>query len=95
MKLSPKMTVTMTIITKADRHQAAMPTVRLTGHDADPDVRATVDRLNLVDDVADTVGASVTDADLVILCVPVGAMAITSRPSIIRGRVLACTGVIS
>jgi len=59
-------------IARAVRH--AMPTVRLTGHDADADVRATATRLELCDDVADTVGAAVTDADLVILCVPVGAM---------------------
>ena len=52
----------------------AMPTVRLTGHDADPEVRATAERLGLVDDVADQAGAAVTDADLVILCVPVGAI---------------------
>lgn len=52
-----------------------MPTVRLTGHDADPLVRARVRELDLVDDVTDTAGAAVTDADLVILCVPVGAMA--------------------
>jgi cyclohexadieny/prephenate dehydrogenase len=51
-----------------------MPTVRLTGHDADPDVRATADALQLFDDIADTAGAAVIDADLVILCVPVGAM---------------------
>jgi cyclohexadieny/prephenate dehydrogenase len=54
--------------------RAAMPTVRLTGHDASADVRATVRALHLCDDVADTPGAAVTDADLVILCVPVGAM---------------------
>jgi cyclohexadieny/prephenate dehydrogenase len=51
-----------------------MPTVRLTGHDADPTVRAIADRLQLCDDIADTAGAAVTDADLVILCVPVGAV---------------------
>ncbi|NNM77133.1 prephenate/arogenate dehydrogenase family protein [Sphingomonas sp. ID1715] len=51
-----------------------MPTVRLTGHDADPQVRATADRLQLCDDIADSAGAAVTDAELVILCVPVGAM---------------------
>ena len=51
-----------------------MPTVRLTGHDADPDVRARATALDLVDDITDTAGAAVTDADLVILCVPVGAM---------------------
>ena len=54
--------------------QATMPTVRLTGHDADPQVRERVRELGFVDDVTDTAGASVVDADLVILCVPVGAM---------------------
>ena len=52
----------------------AMPTVRLTGHDADPAVREAAVALRLCDDVTDTPGAAVTDADLVILCVPVGAM---------------------
>ncbi|MES2055586.1 MAG: prephenate/arogenate dehydrogenase family protein [Pseudomonadota bacterium] len=51
-----------------------MPTVRLTGHDMDPGVRATADALQLCDDLADTAGAAVIDADFVILCVPVGAM---------------------
>ena len=54
--------------------RAAMPTVRVTGYDADPDVRATATRIDLCDDVADSAGAAVIDADLVILCVPVGAM---------------------
>lgn len=53
----------------------AMPTVRLSVSDADPRVRARVTELGLADDVADHAGAAVTDADLVILCVPVGAMA--------------------
>ena len=52
----------------------AMPTARITAYDADPQVRETVRALDLADDVADTAGASVIDADLVILCVPVGAM---------------------
>ncbi|MDR6144505.1 cyclohexadieny/prephenate dehydrogenase [Sphingomonas sp. SORGH_AS870] len=52
----------------------AMPTARITAYDADPQVRETVCALDLADDVADTAGASVIDADLVILCVPVGAM---------------------
>ena len=51
-----------------------MPTVRVTGHDADADVRARSVALGFCHDVADTAGTSVTDADLVILCVPVGAM---------------------
>ncbi len=52
----------------------AMPGVALSGHDADADVRETARALKLVDDVADTAGAAVLDADLVILCVPVGVM---------------------
>ncbi|KTT97618.1 cyclohexadienyl dehydrogenase [Sphingomonas yabuuchiae] len=52
----------------------AMPTARITAYDADPAVRETVRSLDLADDVADTAGASVIDADLVVLCVPVGAM---------------------
>ncbi|WP_310496763.1 prephenate/arogenate dehydrogenase family protein [Sandarakinorhabdus sp.] len=52
-----------------------MPTVRLTVADADPAVRARVAALDIADDVADGAGAAVVDADLVILCVPVGAMA--------------------
>jgi cyclohexadieny/prephenate dehydrogenase len=51
-----------------------MPTVRLTGHDASAAVRETARRIDLLDDIADHAGAAVTDADLVILCVPVGAM---------------------
>jgi cyclohexadieny/prephenate dehydrogenase len=54
--------------------RAEMPTVRVTGYDGDADVRARSDVLGFCDDIADSAGASVTDADLVILCVPVGAM---------------------
>jgi len=52
----------------------AMPTVRLTGHDASAEVREIARRIDLLDDVTDTAAAAVTDAELVILCVPVGAM---------------------
>lgn len=55
--------------------QAQMPTVRLTGYDASAEVRERARRIGFVDDVTDTAGASVLDADLVIFCVPVGAMA--------------------
>ncbi len=51
-----------------------MPGVRLTGYDADPWTRARAVEIGLCDDVADQPGSSVIDADLVILCVPVGAM---------------------
>jgi cyclohexadieny/prephenate dehydrogenase len=57
----------------------AMPTVALSGYDADPDVRETARALKLCDDVADTAGAAVTDADLVILCVPLGAMGVVAE----------------
>ena len=52
----------------------AMPGVRITGHDGDAAVRETARALKFCDDVTDTAGAAVTDAELVILCVPVGAM---------------------
>jgi cyclohexadieny/prephenate dehydrogenase len=51
-----------------------MPGVRVTGYDADPDVRVRAQAIGLCDDIADSGGAAVTDADLVIFCVPVGAM---------------------
>jgi cyclohexadieny/prephenate dehydrogenase len=54
--------------------RANMPTVQLTGHDADAATRETARALALVDDVTDTIGAAVIDADLVILAVPVGIM---------------------
>ena len=54
--------------------KARMPGVIVTGHDADPAVREAARALGFCDDVTDTAGAAVTDADLVILCVPVGAM---------------------
>jgi cyclohexadieny/prephenate dehydrogenase len=53
----------------------AMPSVTLSGFDADSATRETAKALKLLDDVSDSAGAAVTDADLVILCVPVGAMA--------------------
>jgi len=54
--------------------RAAMPGAAITGHDADPAVREAARSLGLADDVTDHPGAAVTDADLVILCVPVGAI---------------------
>lgn len=55
-----------------------MPAARITGYDLDPAVRARIIELGYCDDVADSAGAAVTDADLVMLCVPVGAMAATA-----------------
>ncbi len=54
--------------------RAAMPTVHLSGHDGSAEVRDIARRLDLCDDVTDQPGTAVIDADLVILCVPVGAM---------------------
>ncbi|MDO6413886.1 prephenate/arogenate dehydrogenase family protein [Sphingomonas sp. BIUV-7] len=54
--------------------RATMPTVRVTGYDADPAVRARARAIDLCDDIADTAGTAAIDADLVMLCVPVGAM---------------------
>lgn len=54
--------------------KAAMPGVRVTGFDADPQVRDRARALGFCDDVADTSGTAVIDAGLVLLCVPVGAM---------------------
>jgi len=51
-----------------------MPGAHVTGYDADAQVRVTAQAIGLCDDVADSAGASVIDADLVIFCVPVGAM---------------------
>jgi cyclohexadieny/prephenate dehydrogenase len=56
-----------------------MPTVRLTGYDSDRDVRERARVLDLVDLVAEDSGEAVCEADLVILCVPVGAMADAAR----------------
>ena len=52
----------------------AMPSVTVSGYDADPEVRETARALGFCDDIADSAGAAVIDADLVVLCVPVGAM---------------------
>ena len=58
-------------IARATRER--LPDIRLTGYDADENVRRRAHELGLAD-VADNPVAAVTDADLVILCVPVGAM---------------------
>ncbi|WP_379922642.1 prephenate/arogenate dehydrogenase family protein [Erythrobacter sp. R86502] len=48
--------------------------IATTGWDRDPDVRARAASRRLVGEVCDTAEAAVAGADLVILCVPVGAM---------------------
>jgi cyclohexadieny/prephenate dehydrogenase len=59
--------------------KAAMPDVRVTGFDAEADVRERARTLGFCDDVADTAGTSVIDAALVILCVPVGSMGMVAE----------------
>ncbi|HZV18524.1 MAG TPA: prephenate/arogenate dehydrogenase family protein [Sphingobium sp.] len=59
--------------------RAYLPTARVTGHDADPAVREIARRIDLCDDITDTAGAAVMDADLVVLCVPPGAMAAVAQ----------------
>lgn len=49
-------------------------TARITGHSRSPETRAEAARLGL-GEILDSPGAAVAGADLVILCVPVGAMA--------------------
>src|SRR3546814_12948954 len=51
--------------------QAQMPTVRVTGHDARPEVRATAAQTRFCDAVPDHTGAAVLGDAIVILCVPV------------------------
>ena len=53
---------------------ANMPGVRITGFDVDKDVRARAQALGFCNDISDLAGTAVIDADLVLLCVPVGAM---------------------
>ena len=57
----------------------AMPGVELRAYDTDPDVRSRAARLDLVDVLAEEPADAVTGADLVIFCVPVGAMAEAAR----------------
>ncbi|GGE05528.1 cyclohexadienyl dehydrogenase [Tsuneonella deserti] len=51
-----------------------LPDCRTSGYDADPDVRQRARERGLVDEVFDSPAKAVADAELVIFCVPVGAM---------------------
>ena len=50
------------------------PGIATRGYDRDPQVREKAAARGIVGEVCDTIDAAVNDADLVILCVPVGAM---------------------
>ncbi|MCB2045417.1 MAG: prephenate/arogenate dehydrogenase family protein [Novosphingobium sp.] len=51
-----------------------LPGVTTAGYDADPAVRTRAAERGLANDICDTAAGAVAGADLVILCVPVGAM---------------------
>jgi cyclohexadieny/prephenate dehydrogenase len=57
----------------------ALPEVKLSGYDADPAVRARACELSLADSIPDDPVEAVAEADLVIMCVPVGAMETAAR----------------
>ena len=68
---------------------------RITGHARTADTRETARRLGLVDQAFATAGEAVTDADLVILCVPVGACGAVAReigPHLKAGAVVTDVG---
>ncbi len=54
--------------------RAHLPGASTTGYDADPATRARAGERRLVDRVCDTAADAVREADLVVVCVPVGAM---------------------
>lgn len=55
------------------------PDIVTTGYDADPDVRAKARKRGLAGTICDSASEAVRDADLVVLCVPVGAMTAAAR----------------
>jgi len=58
--------------------QECLPDVQTTGYDADPATRARAGERGLVAQVCDRAAEAVRDAQLVILCVPVGAMGVAA-----------------
>ncbi len=54
--------------------RAGLPGIMTTGFDSDPAVRARAREIGLADHIAETALEAVAGADLVVLCVPVGAM---------------------
>jgi cyclohexadieny/prephenate dehydrogenase len=72
-----------------------VPGIRLTGYDADADIRRRSADLGFLDAVADDSAAAVADADLTILCVPVGAMGAAARaiaPALKAGAIVSDVG---
>jgi cyclohexadieny/prephenate dehydrogenase len=58
--------------------QECLPDVHTTGYDADPATRVRAGERGLVAQVCDSAAEAVRDAQLVILCVPVGAMGVAA-----------------
>ncbi|PCD02375.1 cyclohexadienyl dehydrogenase [Sphingomonas spermidinifaciens] len=54
--------------------RARIAGIRVTGYDADPEVRRVAREIGLCDTIADDAADAAHDAELVVLCVPVGAM---------------------
>lgn len=80
-------------IARAVRENA--PEVRLTGFDVDPDIRRRAGDLNFLDLVAEEAAQAVENADLVILCVPVGAMGTAAKaiaPGLKPGAIVSDVG---
>ena len=72
-----------------------LPGVATRGYDSDPAVRSRARERRLADAICDTLEAAVADADLVILCVPVGAMeaaALAVAPALKPGAVVSDVG---
>jgi cyclohexadieny/prephenate dehydrogenase len=80
-------------IARVARHQGLARTI--VASDADRDVRRRVIELGLADKVAETPELAVRDADLVILCVPVGAIGDVARaigPHLRAGAIVSDVG---
>jgi cyclohexadieny/prephenate dehydrogenase len=72
-----------------------LPGVHTSGYDADPQTRIRARERALVSHVADTIGEAVSGADLVIFCVPPGAMGAAAQeaaPSIARDALISDVG---
>ncbi len=72
-----------------------LPGVTTTGYDADPAVRKRAQERELADTIYESASEAVHRADLVILCVPVGAMGEIAReiaPALSKGAVISDVG---
>jgi cyclohexadieny/prephenate dehydrogenase len=72
-----------------------LPNARTTGFDEDPAVRKRAEERALADHIGESAADAVRDADLVILCVPVGAMDQVAReiaPALADGAVVSDVG---